>query len=223
MDAGNHTPVNSGLVLWGGGGHGKVVADVALAMECFSPIGFVDDDDTKSPKALYSCRVEGTPGELVRLKERGYTFFLISIGSNEARARCFANATESGLVPATLVHPAAVISPMARVDKGTVVMAGVIVNPDAHIGQDCIINTAAVIEHDCEISDHVHISPGVVLAGGVAVGRLAHVGAGAIVLPGGQIGEGAVVGAGAVVLRSVPAWTTVAGVPARVIHAHSTS
>lgn len=45
----------------------------------------------------------------------------------------------------------------------------------------------------------------------------ADLGAGSIVLPGVRIGEGAIVGAGAVVTRSVPAYTVVAGVPAKVI------
>jgi len=45
--------------------------------------------------------------------------------------------------------------------------------------------------------------------------RFAVVGAGATILPGIEIGEGAVVAAGAVVTHNVPAWTVVAGVPAR--------
>lgn len=40
---------------------------------------------------------------------------------------------------------------------------------------------------------------------------------GATVMPGVTIGEGAVVGAGALVTKDVPAWTVVAGVPARVV------
>ena len=40
---------------------------------------------------------------------------------------------------------------------------------------------------------------------------------GAIIMPGVTIGEGAVVGAGAVVTKDVPAWSLVAGVPAKVI------
>jgi acetyltransferase-like isoleucine patch superfamily enzyme len=40
---------------------------------------------------------------------------------------------------------------------------------------------------------------------------------GAIIMPGVIIGEGAVVGAGAVVTKNVPAWSLVAGCPAKVI------
>lgn len=217
MEAEKLTPVVNGLVLWGVGGHGKVVADVAIAMGTYALIAFVDDDVARTGETCFSYRVEGTSAALVQLKETGYTRFLVSIGLNEVRARCFARAIELGLAPATLIHPTAVISPTVRVGEGTVIMARAVINPDTNIGRDCIINTAAVIEHDCEIGNHVHISPGAVLAGGVTVGSFVHVGAGAIVLPGAQIGEGAVVGAGAVVLRSVPAWATVVGVPAKVI------
>jgi len=45
----------------------------------------------------------------------------------------------------------------------------------------------------------------------------ADVGIGAILLPGITIGRGAIVGAGAVVTADIPAYTVVAGVPARVL------
>ena len=49
--------------------------------------------------------------------------------------------------------------------------------------------------------------------------RGASLGSGAVVLGGIEVGEGAIVGAGAVVTADVPAWTIVAGVPARVLRA----
>jgi acetyltransferase EpsM len=192
-------------------------------MNCYSAVTFVDDAYTAAPTDMDNYACAGTLEELLRLKEVGYTHFLVSIGSNQTRARCYAEALQSGLAPATIVHPRAVIAPSAGVGTGTVVMAAAVVNPDARIGDNCIVNTAAVVEHDCQIGNHVHISPGAILAGGVSVGTHAHIGAGATVLPGIQIGEGAIVGAGAVVLREVPAWGTVVGVPAKLIRAKQDS
>lgn len=56
----------------------------------------------------------------------------------------------------------------------------------------------------------VHTAP-------IRIGNKAWVGMNAIILKGVSIGEGAVVGAGAVVTHDVPAWTVVAGNPARVV------
>ena len=51
----------------------------------------------------------------------------------------------------------------------------------------------------------------------VVIKKGASVGMGAIVMPGVTIGEGAIVAAGAIVTRDVPAWTIVAGNPAKVV------
>ena len=51
----------------------------------------------------------------------------------------------------------------------------------------------------------------------VVIRKGASISTGAIIMPGVTIGEGAIVGAGALVTKDVPAWTIVAGVPAKVI------
>ncbi|MBB3770642.1 hypothetical protein FHS55_001237 [Angulomicrobium tetraedrale] len=56
-------------------------------------------------------------------------------------------------------------------------------------------------------------------AHGVTIGHDVWIGHGAIILPGRTVGDGAVVAAGAVVSRDVPAYTVVAGVPARPVKA----
>ena len=211
---GDRSPLH---VLWGASGHGKVVLDIARAAGKFRAISFIDDACRDSGREFCDCQVFAAGRYLELLEDDGSSQYLVSIGKNEIRAACFQRALEHGLLPATLVHPSAVISESARLEDGTVVMARVVINAEARIGKNCIVNTAAVVEHDCRIGDHVHLSPGVLLGGGVTVNPFAHVGIGAIALPGVEIGERAIVGAGAVVLDSVPSGTTVVGVPARIL------
>jgi acetyltransferase EpsM len=203
------------LILWGAGGHGKVVLDIAMAMGAFSGYAFVDDDPARAGGEFCGRPVFPTLESALRAASPDGASVVIAIGSNAARATCAGMARERGHELAVLVHPTAIISPSARVGAGTVVMPRAVVNAGAEIGENCIINTAAVVEHDCRVGDHAHLSPGVLLGGAVTVEPLVHLGLGAIALPGSVIEARAVVGAGAVVLRGVPRGETVVGVPAR--------
>ena len=200
------------LVIWGAGGHGKVVLDVARSVPSFDLIVFLDDDRSRARIPFCECMVIGGSEELERLAG---TSFVIAVGDNHRRAQCFERALASGLAATALIHKTAVIAASAVIGPGTVVMPGVVVNPGSVVGANCIINSGAIVEHDCRIADHVHISPRVALGGRVSVGRFAHVGLGALVLPGGTVGEKSVVGAGAVVLSAVPHDSMVVGVAAR--------
>lgn len=207
------------LLLWGAGGHGKVVYDVAASTGVFEEIAFVDDDPG-SHSGYSGAAVLGNSELLDTLGQKGFGCYLVSIGVNETRAKCYRIALAHGLMPATAAHPSAVISASAAIGAGTVVMPKAVINAGAQVGEDCIINTGAIVEHDCRIGDHVHISPGAVLGGSVTVQECAHVGIGAVVLPNARVEAAAMVGAGAVVLRSVPAGATVVGIPAcRVLRA----
>jgi UDP-N-acetylbacillosamine N-acetyltransferase len=201
------------LLIWGAGGHGKVVADIARACG-HGDICFLDD------RAIAGGQVCGI--QVFRPADLGGRFtglsFLIAIGDNEVRARWFSLAKKWGWTPATLIHQSAVVSPSATVGFGTVVMPRVVVNASAVVGNNCILNTSSVVEHDCLIGDHVHISPSATLAGTVRVGSYTHIGMNACILPGMEVGTHAVIGAGAVVTKRVSDKTTVIGVPARPWH-----
>jgi len=104
---------------------------------------------------------------------------------------------------------------------------GVDVHPAARIGKGIMFDhaTGVVIGETAIIEDNVSLLQGVTLGGTgkdcgdrhpkIREGVL--IGAGAKVLGNIEIGKGAKVGAGSVVLEAVPAHTTVAGVPARVV------
>jgi len=211
------------FVIWGAGGHGKVVADLVRATGG-TVSGFVDDDPAKLGSAVGRSGdrvVMGSDALLAKIGQpaelRGFDAVAMAIGANGTRLRCL---TRLGEFPApALVHPSAVVSPSAVIGRATVVFAMAVVQADATLGEGCIVNTAAVVEHDCVLGEGVHLSPSATLAGNVRLAAGSWIGAGATVLPGVAVGAGAVVGGGALVHRDVADGQVVAGVPARPLRA----
>lgn len=199
------------FIIFGAGGHGKVVADAARAA------GIVVSwavDDRAGICDLVGCPVIDTQHLEWRKLDRFR--FLVAVGDNAARARIVQQLWAKGGRPLSVVHPSAVIAPSVRVGTGTLVCAGAVLNPDVEIGENVIVNTSASVDHDCVVGANVHICPGVRLAGGVVIGSGSMLGLGVVVLPGVTIGEGCVVGAGSVVNRSLPPHVVAYGNPARV-------
>jgi len=198
------------LYIFGAGGHGKVVAEAAIAAG-WRIAGFVDRAPN-GPVLDLPVIEEG-----LFLERSGETNVALGVGANGIRMQLLETLLGLGMSVRSIIHPAATLSPSAQIGTGTVVMAGVVINADARIGQGAIINTGAIIEHDNRIGDGTHVSPGAALAGNVTVGREVHIGIGASVIQGVVIGDQSIVGAGAAVIRDVPPGVTVVGVPAREI------
>lgn len=192
------------VAIYGAGGHGRVVADIVLALG-MEPI-FVDDGAKGYPDfdTFFATYGTGIPVAL-------------GIGENRLRRQAALRVTRAGCSLATLVHPTATVSPSAKLEAGTVVMPGVIVNAGAQVEEGVILNSGCIVEHDCRIGAYVHLSPRVALGGNVSVGTGSHLGIGAAVIHGVGIGEKVIIGAGAVVIRPLPDGVTAVGVPAAVI------
>lgn len=206
------------ILVFGGGGHAKVVIEILQLDPTNTLVGIIDRDIQRAGSRVLGVPVLGGDDQIAGAAADGFCIGIGSTGIALVRERVFDEARASGLQAVTAVHPTATVSPFAELGAGTVVMAGAVVNPGARLGQNVIINTGAVVDHDCRIGDHTHVAPRAVLSGGVTVGRRALIGVGASVMQGVSIGEDAVVGAGAVVVRDVPPAVVVTGVPAR-IHA----
>lgn len=206
------TPVKK-LIVFGAGGHGQVVADVAMHAG-WSVAGFVDDSLGPDSVTGQTLPVLGDRAWLIGMPKDDYHVAL-GIGDNYARQSVAEFLRSRSIRVTTIVSPSAVVSTSVKIGAGTVVMHGAIVNAMAIIAEGVIINTGAVVEHHAKIGKYAHISPNSTLGGGVEVGEFAQVSLGSTVLPFLRIGDRSILGAGSVATRAIPNDVVAIGVPAR--------
>ena len=203
-------PPHAYILVQGRGGQGRDILDAMQAC-AYNVAGVLDDSE---PGTL----VLGVPvlGPPARWREHALpgVAFVLSHAQAERRSLA-AEIRAAGGIVASVIHPAATVSPHASIGEGAIILAGAVVAPDARIGPLTILNGNCNIDHDCVLGEAVQFGPGVMLAGVVRVGDEAFIGVGATVMPGLSIGARAIVGAGSVVTRDVPEGVTVAGNPAK--------
>lgn len=211
----NESGASRAVYIFGAGGHGKVVADIALeAGWCVK--GFLDDRLSRGHSTILDLSIAGGR-ELIPELIRNDESVVVAVGDNTLRMRLQVDFENLGLRIETIVSPHAYVSKWATIGAGSVVMPGAVINVGASIGKGAIINSAAVVEHDCAIGDFTHLAPKCALGGGVRVGDLSQVGIGASILPMVELGARTVLGAGAIATRDLPDNVVAYGIPARVM------
>ncbi|PEN60675.1 acetyltransferase [Bacillus toyonensis] len=199
------------LLIIGAGGHGRVIADIALRMNKWEHIAFLDDnEDVKTAMGIEIIDKLASALEYIQDYD-----LLVGIGNNVMRERIQGQLEACRASIPVLVHPNASLGEHVQLGAGTVVMAGVVINCCTKIGKGCIINTASTIDHDNIIEDYAHISPGAHLAGTVKIGRGTWLGIGSIISNNINITSGCRIGAGTVVVKDITELGTYVGVPAR--------
>jgi UDP-perosamine 4-acetyltransferase len=199
------------LVVIGAGGHAKMLIEAARPE--WPAIVILDDNPALVGSRVLDCPIVGMTNEL----PEGEISTIVAIGDNHLRDRLLKRLCENERRVATIVHPAASISPSAHLDVGVFVGAGAVVGAEATLSRGVILNTSASVDHDCIVGECAHVAPGAHLCGQVIVGARTLLGAGSIITPGRQIGRDCRIGAGAVVIDDIGDEMTVAGVPARPI------
>jgi sugar O-acyltransferase (sialic acid O-acetyltransferase NeuD family) len=122
-----------------------------------------------------------------------------------------------GMPFATLVHPAAHVSPTVQLNSGTLVGVGAIIAAHTVLGRHVFVNRGALIGHHTRLGDFVTIQPGANVAGACEIGQATYVGMGAVVIDHLKVGAHSVIGAGAVVIEDVPDRVLVVGMPAKIV------
>lgn len=205
------------IIIFGSGGHSRVVTEIVLKENKHQLIGFIDPLAKNPNEKIFNLPILGGFESIPKVIKMGVKGFVVGVGNNKIRAKRFQELINSGLTPIKAIHPTADIGKEAKIGEGSVVSLGAIIATQSKIGKNSIINSGAIVEHEAQIGNHVHIAPGAALAGRVKVKDYAFLGLRSVVKDYITIEEKAIVGAGAVVINNVKKETTVVGIPAKKI------
>lgn len=200
------------LCIYGCGGQGKDLAELAIKIGRWDEIVFVDD----KPKAntVDGIRVYKLNTLLnERLVEN--IEFTISIGEPFIRKEKYELLKKQNFGFAFLIGTNVYTTRKTIIDEGCILHHGVVVSNNTSIGKCSFINKNSVIGHDVTIGDFCVVSPSVTIGGFTNVGSNCYIGSGATIRNGISIGENSIIGMGSVVLKDVEPNSVVAGNPAR--------
>ncbi len=201
------------LVIYGTGGLGREVHDIAESMGAWEIVGWLDDGEP-SESTVRNLPILGGGDWLA---QNSPVHVAVAIGSPQVRRRLFAKVKAGGHKIASIISPHAVIGGEVRLGEGVILMQNAVLTSDVQVGEGAILNAGCIAAHDSRLGDFATMAPLSGLMGYATIQEGVNLGAGAIVMPSVTVGEWSIVGAGAVLKDDVPPNVTVVGVPGRVV------
>ncbi|MBS4218995.1 acetyltransferase [Bacillus sp. FJAT-49711] len=205
------------IVVFGSGGHSKVVIDIIERAGKYNILGLIDPYK-KVGTRIMDYEILGNDEAILEIGDM-VVGGIVAIADNWQRYKIVKRITYINpyFKYIKAIHPSAQIGRNVTLGNGTAVMANTIINSNTKIDNHCIINTKASLDHDCQIGEYVTLAPGVTVAGGVSVGNHSVISIGANVIHNRTIGVHTVIGAGSTVLHDFDSYVVAYGTPARVI------
>lgn len=175
-------------VIYGAGGHARVIADLVHrhgdGLVCF----FADNPAMTT--------VKGAPVRTYDSDFAKEALMIIAIGNNAVRKNLAGKITHTF---GTIVHPLAVVADDVKLGSGTVVLPGAVIQSGAYIGEHVIINAGVVIDHDAYIGDYTSIYPNAYVGGDATIGNGTLINPGAVIMRNSRLAEDTIVAANAVI------------------------
>lgn len=202
------------LGIYGSGGTGREVKEIALESNQWDEVFFIDDT---VPADIFKGVRRMPFTEFQNEFTMETAEIIIALGEPKHKITLYNKVKAAGFGFANVIHHSAYVNPTSTLGRGIVLRAGVVVNADVVIENNVAIHENSFIGHDAIVRQHCQISPLVAIGGGSAVGEGTYIGLSVSVRDHTKIGANSIVGMGSVVVKDIPDNVIVLGNPARVI------
>ena len=135
------------LLILGAGQFGLMVKEIAEHTGLFAKIDFLDDNNPIAIGGL--ADYEMFLGD--------YQCAVVAIGNPHIRFSWLEKLEAAGFRIATLVSPAAYVSPTAVIGRGTIVEPMAVLQANSTVLRGCIVSSGAVIRHDAYLEELCHV------------------------------------------------------------------
>lgn len=147
------------LLILGAGQYGQLARDVALSMNCFDRIGFLDD---ASEEAI------GKTGEYPEFFGQ-FSEAFVAIGNSRVRMELMEQLIACGYALPVLRHPSSVVMPSAQLSPGCMIEPMAVVSANAMVEAGCLICAGAVVNHNARVGRCCQIDCNAVVASNAIV------------------------------------------------------
>jgi sugar O-acyltransferase (sialic acid O-acetyltransferase NeuD family) len=199
------------LFIYGSGGFGQEVSDVAVRMNLYHDVSFIDDFNYDNVSIFHSTYV------FDNLLPLGECLFTVAIGDIALRNSLIERIEQHGGEFAVLIDPTAVVSPSATFSEGVIVCQLAFIGPNVKIGKFGIVNSGAIVGHDIVVGNNSVVSSGAKIGGNTVISESVYLGMGSVVKEGLKLDRRSVLGMGAVLHSDLDSYMLAIGNPARVI------
>ncbi len=157
-----YLPMGKRLLILGAGAYSLVAKEIALAMDCFEKIAFIDDHASIAPDG---SAVIGKISELKAISA-DFTHAIVAIGNPDFRMKLIGEIErETACNVATLLSPCAYVAPSAELAEGCIIEPMAVVHSKCILGKGCLLSAGAVVNHYSELGEGVHVDCNGVVSG----------------------------------------------------------
>lgn len=149
------------LLILGAGGYGSVVKEIAMEMNEFTKIDFLDDSYGEETKSFHEESIGKLAGE--------YNFAIVAIGDPAVRREWTEKLHNVCYFITAIVTPRAYVSPSAHIEQGVVIEPNATIMANTWIEPCSFISAGAVVNHNAYVSNFSHVDCNAVVMSGAFV------------------------------------------------------